>query len=47
MLDRGIRILARGLWYISTAHTAEDIAFTLDTAERVWGELLERDPLFG
>jgi glutamate-1-semialdehyde 2,1-aminomutase len=47
MLDRGIRILARGLWYISTAHTAEDIAFTLDTAEQVWGELLERDPLFG
>lgn len=46
MLDRGVRILGRGLWYISAAHTAEDIAFTLDTAEDVWGELIECDPLF-
>jgi glutamate-1-semialdehyde 2,1-aminomutase len=46
MLDRGVRILGRGLWYISAAHTAEDIMLTLDTAEQVWGELVEGDPLF-
>lgn len=46
MLDNGIRILTRGLWYLSTVHTAEDIAFTLETAEQVLQELLESDPAF-
>jgi glutamate-1-semialdehyde 2,1-aminomutase len=46
MLDNGIRILMRGLWYLSTVHTAEDIALTLEKAKQVLIELLEKDPLF-
>lgn len=43
LLDKGIRILPRGLWYLSMAHTEEDIAMTLETVETVWAEMLERD----
>jgi glutamate-1-semialdehyde 2,1-aminomutase len=39
MLDEGIRILARGLWYLSTAHTEEDINMTLHKVRHVWGEM--------
>lgn len=35
MHDRGIRIIGRGLWYISTAHTAEDIDHAVNTAAEV------------
>jgi glutamate-1-semialdehyde 2,1-aminomutase len=46
MLDRDIRILGRGLWYLSMAHTAEDIAYTLETVESVLVDLIENDPHF-
>jgi glutamate-1-semialdehyde 2,1-aminomutase len=39
MHDRGIRIIGRGLWYISTAHTEEDIDLALKTAKEVLGTL--------
>ncbi|MEJ7914468.1 MAG: aspartate aminotransferase family protein [Chitinophagaceae bacterium] len=35
MHNRGIRIISRGLWYISAAHTEEDIDDTIKTAEAV------------
>lgn len=37
LLDRGVRIWqsARGLWYLSAAHTEEDIDSTLDTITKV------------
>lgn len=38
MLDRGIRLLSRGLWYLSAAHTDADIQLTLDTVEAIWRE---------
>lgn len=38
MLDRGIRLLARGLWYLSAAHTEADIQHTLETVENIWSE---------
>ncbi|WP_280801308.1 aspartate aminotransferase family protein [Mesorhizobium opportunistum] len=30
--NRGVRITPEGLWYVSAAHSAKDIAFTLDAA---------------
>lgn len=35
MHDRGIRIIGRGLWYISTAHTEDDMDHAIQTAEEV------------
>ena len=35
MLDRGVRIIGRGIWYISAAHTEADIDQALNTAEDV------------
>ncbi|HNP21124.1 MAG TPA: aspartate aminotransferase family protein [Panacibacter sp.] len=34
--DRGIRVIGRGLWYISAAHTKEDIQKALDIADEVF-----------
>lgn len=39
MHDRGIRVIGRGLWYISAAHTAEDIETTLAVASEVITQL--------
>ncbi len=36
MLDRGIRLLSRGLWYLSAAHTEADIQRALDAVEDIW-----------
>ena len=33
MLDRGVRLLNRGVWFVSTAHTEEDIQLTVAAAE--------------
>lgn len=33
--DAGIRVIGRGLWYISAAHTEDDIALALSTARQV------------
>jgi glutamate-1-semialdehyde 2,1-aminomutase len=35
MHDEGVRIIGRGLWYISTAHTREDIEFAITKAKKV------------
>lgn len=40
MHDRGIRIIGRGLWYISTAHSEEDIRQAIETTRQV---LLQMD----
>jgi glutamate-1-semialdehyde 2,1-aminomutase len=39
MLDEGVRILSRGLWYLSTAHTEEDVEFTLNKIRIVWDDM--------
>lgn len=36
MLDKGIRLLSRGLWYLSAAHTEADIQLTLEAVEDIW-----------
>jgi glutamate-1-semialdehyde 2,1-aminomutase len=35
MHDEGIRIIGRGLWYISAVHTDEDISYALSIAEKI------------
>jgi glutamate-1-semialdehyde 2,1-aminomutase len=35
MLLEGVRLIERGLWYVSAAHTEADIAATLTRAETV------------
>jgi glutamate-1-semialdehyde 2,1-aminomutase len=35
MHDEGVRIIGRGLWYISAAHTQEDILFATKKAKKV------------
>jgi len=39
--DSGIRVIGRGLWYISAAHTEEDINLAVAAAERVLAEMGE------
>jgi len=39
MHDKGIRIIGRGLWYISAAHTSADIEYTLQKAYEVLGNM--------
>lgn len=39
MHDRGVRIIGRGLWYISAVHTEKDIDYALTIAEQVFAEL--------
>ena len=38
MLDRGVRLLSRGLWYLSADHTDADIQLTLETVEETWSQ---------
>jgi glutamate-1-semialdehyde aminotransferase len=33
LLARGVRVASRGIWYLSTAHTAHDIEVTLEAVE--------------
>ena len=35
MLDRGVRLIGRGIWYISAAHTEQDIDHAIDVAKEV------------
>jgi glutamate-1-semialdehyde 2,1-aminomutase len=37
--QEGIRVIGRGLWYISTAHTDEDIDHAIETVDRVLANL--------
>ncbi len=39
MHEQGIRIIGRGLWYISAVHTGEDVEQAIGTARRVLSEL--------
>src|SRR5690606_17830833 len=39
MHEEGIRVIGRGLWYISAAHTEEDIDDALKIAEKVLSQL--------
>ena len=39
MQDRGVRLLARGLWYVSAAHTQEDVDRAVALAGEVMREL--------
>ena len=39
MLDQGVRLTARGVWFVSTAHTEQDIEDTLAAADDVLGSL--------
>lgn len=39
LIDFGVRIIFRGNWYISAAHTDDDIDFTLAQVDRVMAEL--------
>ena len=39
MQERGIRLIGRGLWYISAVHTTEDIDFCLDMARETLQEM--------
>jgi glutamate-1-semialdehyde 2,1-aminomutase len=41
MLGRGVIVLPRGWWFLSTAHMHEDIELTLDSARAVFAELAE------
>lgn len=34
LLDEGVRIIPRGIWYLSAAHTEEDIKLTLEAVDR-------------
>jgi glutamate-1-semialdehyde 2,1-aminomutase len=39
MLDHNIRLIGRGLWYVSAAHTEEDVQHALHVVEVVLGEM--------
>ncbi|RRA98010.1 aspartate aminotransferase family protein [Larkinella rosea] len=39
MHDKGVRVIGRGLWYISAAHTEADIDHAIETAREVLGNL--------
>ncbi len=39
MQNQGVRIIGRGLWYISAAHTAEDIEFAIEKVNKVLKKL--------
>lgn len=39
MLERGVRLIGRGIWFASTAHSEEDIQKTLDAADEVFATL--------
>ena len=39
MLGQGVRLIGRGIWFVSTEHSAEDIAQTLEAADEVLSTL--------
>ena len=39
MLERGVRLIERGVWYISAAHTEEHVATTLAAADQALAEI--------
>ncbi|MDQ3667931.1 MAG: aspartate aminotransferase family protein [Acidobacteriota bacterium] len=43
LLDRGVRVIGRGIWYISVAHTEQDIEHTLNVAAEVLEAMKKED----
>jgi glutamate-1-semialdehyde 2,1-aminomutase len=43
MLDRGVNVLPRGWWFISAAHSDEDVATTVEAARSAFAELDDDD----
>jgi len=41
MLERGVNVLPRGWWFISAAHSDEDVGRTVEAARWAFGELAE------
>src|SRR5690606_33176868 len=41
--DRGIRVIGRGLWYISGVHTEEDIHQAIGVAKKVLQQLVDEN----
>jgi len=39
LLDEGVRVIGRGIWYLSTAHTDEDVEFTLGAVKSALQEM--------
>ena len=39
LLQKGIRVIGRGLWFVSAAHTEEDVRMTLEAVDEVLGEM--------
>jgi len=39
MLGSGVRLIERGLWYVSAAHTAADIDLAVEKADSVLKEM--------
>lgn len=39
MLERGVRLTNRGIWFVSTEHSPDDVQKTLDAADQVLGSL--------
>jgi glutamate-1-semialdehyde 2,1-aminomutase len=42
LIDLGVRLIFRGNWYLSSAHTDEDIDFTLKQVDRVMAEMVAK-----
>lgn len=42
MLDKGIRLIGRGIWYISAAHNEADIDLAVETASEVLAAMADR-----
>jgi glutamate-1-semialdehyde 2,1-aminomutase len=47
MLDRGVRVIGRGIWYISAAHTQADIDETVAVAGEVLREMRGEEKAVG
>ena len=41
LLEEGVRAIERGLWFVSLAHTEEDIKETLERADRAFSRHAE------
>jgi glutamate-1-semialdehyde 2,1-aminomutase len=43
--DRGVRITARGTWFLSTSHTGHDVAFTIERVKSALKAVIEGGPV--
>ena len=42
MSSRGVRLIGRGIWYVSTAHTETDLELTVQSARQALAEMAEK-----